>query len=152
MLAITLAGTDRSDIPRYLLLSGVGPFPFQRGIIMTRFQTVGMIQCFHMSVKRGSSQLIMGLHLNLEALLLRRRFRELGYSSVFGLQFLIDEHQFITGAKYSQKRGIQCLVKSDINLSCETWHPCTNESAPSVMVSANCPTPWSTKLHLGYMR
>ena len=94
MLAKTLAGTDRSDIPRYLLLFGVAPFPFQRGIIMTRFQSVGMIQCFHMSVKRGSSQLIMGLHLNLEALLLRRRFRELGYSSVFGLQFLIDEHQY----------------------------------------------------------
>ena len=60
MWAKTLAGTDRSDIPRYLVQSDFEPFPFQSGIIMARFQSVGMTQYFQMSVMRGSSQLMTG--------------------------------------------------------------------------------------------
>ena len=60
MWAKTLAETDRSDIPRYLVQSDFAPFPFQSGRIMARFQSVGMTQYFHMSVKRGSSQLMTG--------------------------------------------------------------------------------------------
>ena len=60
MWAKTLAGTDRSDIPRYLVQSDFEPFPFQSGRIMARFQSVGMTQYFQMSVKRGSSQLMTG--------------------------------------------------------------------------------------------
>ena len=60
MCAKTLAGTDRSDMPRYLMQSDFGPFPFQSGIIMARFQSVGMTQCFQMSMKRGNSQVMMG--------------------------------------------------------------------------------------------
>ena len=52
MGAKTLAGTDRSGIPRYLVQSDFEPFPFQSGRIMAR--SVGM------SVKRGSSQLMTG--------------------------------------------------------------------------------------------
>ena len=59
-MAKPMAGTDRSDMPRYLALSDFGPFPFQRGIVMARFQSVGMTQYFQMSVKRGSSQLMIG--------------------------------------------------------------------------------------------
>ena len=55
-----MAGTDRSDMPRYLALSDFGPFHFQRGSIMARFQSVGTTQYFQMSVKRGSSQLMIG--------------------------------------------------------------------------------------------
>ena len=51
---------DRSDMPRYLLQSDFEPFPFQSGRIMARFQSVGMPLYFQMSVKRGSSQLMMG--------------------------------------------------------------------------------------------
>ena len=46
MWAKTLAGTDRSDIPRYLVQSDFEPFPFQSGRIMARFQSVGMTQYF----------------------------------------------------------------------------------------------------------
>ena len=60
MWAKPMAGTDRSDMPRYLALSAFGPFPFQRGTIMARFQSVGMTQYFQMSVKRGRSQLMIG--------------------------------------------------------------------------------------------
>ena len=60
--AKTLAGTDRSDIPRYLLQSDFEPFPFQSGTLMARFQSVEMTQYFQISVNRGSSLLIMGLH------------------------------------------------------------------------------------------
>ena len=60
MWAKTLAGTDRSDIPRYLVQPDFEPFPFQGGRIMARFHTVGMPQYFQMSVKRGSSQLMTG--------------------------------------------------------------------------------------------
>ena len=34
MWAKTLAGTDRSDMPRYLVQSDFEPFPFQSGIMM----------------------------------------------------------------------------------------------------------------------
>ena len=60
MWANILAGTDRSDMPRYLVQSDVEPFPFQSGRIMARFQSVGITQYFQMSVKRGSSQLMTG--------------------------------------------------------------------------------------------
>ncbi len=60
MWANTFAGTDRSDMPRYLVQSDVEPFPFQSGRIMARFQSVGITQYFQMSVKRGSSQLMTG--------------------------------------------------------------------------------------------
>ena len=60
MWAKTLAGTDRSDMPRYLVQSDFEPFPFQSGRIMARFQSVGITQYFQMSVKRGSSQLMTG--------------------------------------------------------------------------------------------
>ena len=60
MLAKILAGTDRSDIPRYLVQSDFEPFPFQSGIITARFQSVGMTPYFQMNVKRGSSQLMTG--------------------------------------------------------------------------------------------
>ena len=56
----TLAGTDRSDIPRYLQPCDLAHFPFQSGSIMARFQSVGKTQYFQMTVKRGSSQLITG--------------------------------------------------------------------------------------------
>ena len=59
MWAKTLAGTERSDMPRYLAQSDFVPFPFQSGIIMAMFQSVGMTQHFQMSVKRGSSQLMI---------------------------------------------------------------------------------------------
>ena len=55
-----LAGTERSDMPRYLAQSDFGTFPFQSGRIMAMFQSVGMTQYFQMSVKRGSSQLMIG--------------------------------------------------------------------------------------------
>ena len=55
-----LGRTSRSDIPRYLLLSDFGPFPFPSDIIMSKFQTVGMTQYFQMSVKIGNSQVVMG--------------------------------------------------------------------------------------------
>ena len=42
MWAKTLAGTDKSDMPRYLVPSDGEPFPFQSGIIMATFQSVGM--------------------------------------------------------------------------------------------------------------
>ena len=48
----TLAGTDRSDIPLYLLQSD--------DRIMAMFQSVGIAQYLQMSVKRGSSKMIMG--------------------------------------------------------------------------------------------
>ena len=60
MWAKTLAGTERSDMPRYLVQSDFGPFPFQSGRIMAMFQSVGMTQYFQMRVKRGSSQLMIG--------------------------------------------------------------------------------------------
>ena len=60
MWAKTLAGTDRSDIPRYLVQSDFEPFPFLSGRIMARFQSVGMTQYFQMGVMRGSSQLMTG--------------------------------------------------------------------------------------------
>ena len=60
MWAKTLAGTDRIDIPRYLVQSDFEPCPLQSGIIMARFQSVGMTQYFQMRVKRGSSQLMTG--------------------------------------------------------------------------------------------
>ena len=56
----TLAETDTSDMPRYLVQSDFEPFPFQSGRIMARFQSVGITQYFQMSVKRGSSQLMTG--------------------------------------------------------------------------------------------
>ena len=56
----TLAGTDKSDMPRHLVQSDFEPFPFQSGRIMAKFQSVGMTLYFQMSVKRGSSQLMMG--------------------------------------------------------------------------------------------
>ena len=79
MWAKTLSGTDRSDIPRYLVQSDFEPFPFHSAIIMARFQSVGMTQYFQMSVKRGSSQLMTGLF---------RYAADSGSSvfSVFGLQ------------------------------------------------------------------
>ena len=40
--------------------SDLEPFPFQSGLIMTRFQSVGMTQYFQMSVKRLSIQLTTG--------------------------------------------------------------------------------------------
>ena len=58
MWAKHLAGTDRSDIPRYLVQSDFELVPFQSGRIMARFQSVGMAQYFQMSAKRGSSQLM----------------------------------------------------------------------------------------------
>ena len=85
MWAKTLAGTERSDIPRYLVQSDFEPFPFQSGRIMASFQSVGMTQYFQMSVKRGSRQLMTGAPPEV-ALPLYRRFRELCFSSVFGLQ------------------------------------------------------------------
>ena len=57
----TLAGTDRCEIPRYLVQSDFGPFPFQSGRIMARLQSVGMTLYFQMSVKRGSCHLTMGV-------------------------------------------------------------------------------------------
>ena len=60
MWAKTLAGTDRSDIPRYLVQYDFEPFPFHSGRIMARFQSVVMTQYFQMSVKRGNSQLMTG--------------------------------------------------------------------------------------------
>ena len=66
--AKTLAGTDRSDIPRYLVQSDFELFPFQSGRIMARFQSVGIIQYFQMSVKRGSSQLMTGVPPDLSSL------------------------------------------------------------------------------------
>ena len=51
MWAKTLAGTERSDMPRYLVQSDFGPFPFQSGRIMAMFQSVGMTQYFQMRVK-----------------------------------------------------------------------------------------------------
>ena len=39
--------------------SDFGPFPFQSGIIMARFQSVEMTLYFQMSVNRGHSQLMM---------------------------------------------------------------------------------------------
>ena len=60
MWAKTLAGTERSDMPLYLVQSDFGPFPFQSGRIMAMFQSVGMTQYFQISVKRGSSQLMIG--------------------------------------------------------------------------------------------
>ena len=47
-------------MPRYLVQSDFGPFPFQSGRIMAMFQSVGMTQYFQISVKRGSSQLMIG--------------------------------------------------------------------------------------------
>ena len=52
MWAKTLAGIDRSDIPRHLVQSDFEPFPFQSGIIMVRFQSVGMPQYFQMSMNK----------------------------------------------------------------------------------------------------
>ena len=40
----TLAGTDRGDIPRYLVESDFEPFPFQSGRMMAKFQSVGMMK------------------------------------------------------------------------------------------------------------
>ena len=51
MWAKTLAGTDRSDIPRYLVQSDFELLPFQSGMIMARFQSVGY---FQISVEIGS--------------------------------------------------------------------------------------------------
>ena len=59
--AKTLAGTDRSDMPRHFAQSDSVPFPFQSGRIMARFESVGMTQYFQISVKRGSTQLISAL-------------------------------------------------------------------------------------------
>ena len=58
--AKTLAGTQRSDMPRYLAQSDFGPFPFQSGRIMAMFQSVGMTKYFQMSVPRRSSHLVIG--------------------------------------------------------------------------------------------
>ena len=60
MWAKFLAGTDKNDMPRYLVQFDFEPFPFQSGRIMAKFQSVGMTLYFQMSVKRGSSQLMMG--------------------------------------------------------------------------------------------
>ena len=60
MWAKTLAGTDKSDMPRYLVQSDFEPFPFQSGRIKAKLQSVGMTLYFQMSVKRGSSQLMIG--------------------------------------------------------------------------------------------
>ena len=38
MWAKTLAGTDRSDILRYLVQSDFEPSPFKSGIILAKFQ------------------------------------------------------------------------------------------------------------------
>ena len=86
MWAKTLAGTDKIDMPRYLVQSDFEPFPFQGGRIVAKFQSVGMTLYFEMSVKRVSGQLMMGAPPDLSSSAVITHITGARFSSAFGLQ------------------------------------------------------------------
>ena len=102
--AKTLAGTDRSDIPRYLVRFYVEPFPFQSGRIMARFQSVGMTQYFQMSVKRGSSQLMAGAPPDLSSSAVIPQIP--GATLFFSFRIAADISSDVGGVESTERSGV----------------------------------------------